>query len=808
MITLKNVNKYYNRHKKNEIHVINDTSLELEDKGLVALLGPSGCGKTTLLNAIGGLDKIASGKIYINGKRMPKRGSSKKDKIRVLNIGYIFQNYNLIDNMSVYDNVALSLKMIGIKNRFAIKKRVDYILEAVGMYRYRNKPAGMLSGGQRQRVGIARALVKNPDVIIADEPTGNLDSKNTIEIMNIIKAISNEKLVILVTHEKDLAHFYASRIIELEDGKITNDYQNEHENELDYRIDNKIYLKDFENVDNIKDGNNFINIYSDAKEKLKVDIVVKNGNIYIKSLQNKKIEVVDDESGIEFVDEHYKKISKEDYEKNKFDANVLDNSKTKLRYTSIFNLFSMLKTGFKKVASYTVMKKILLIGFFVSAMFIVYAVSSIFGVTTIKESNFLSTHRDYIKIENNENKLEDYLAIEALENVDYIIPGNSIVSFTFKNKTLYQMLNSSIPLSFPIASTNLLGQEDIKYGRLPENAREVVLDIGIAQRTLDEEFTLQMFGLKDVESWIGKTLYKANSDDFYLTVVGIVDTTSPCMYASESLFMELISTSKGDIYSSENNEIQNYDNRTEDFKLRRGREPKNDYEVVIDYDNRDLYPLNKTIDKKINGQKLKVVGYYSSDSKMANKYYVSSNTFKYNTITNSSGMMVYSKDKDKTIEELKTLGYNAQDNYKILKDKYIKELKDSIIESLIVSGILLAISFIEIFLMIRASFLSRIKEVGIYRAIGVKRTDIYKMFLGEILVITTIAGLTGVLFMSSIVNEVTKISFFQSMFVLDARVVIVSIILLYGFNSLVGLLPIRNTIAKTPAEILSRNDVD
>jgi len=135
-------------------------------------------------------------------------------------------------------------------------------------------------------------------------------------------------------------------------------------------------------------------------------------------------------------------------------------------------------------------------------------------------------------------------------------------------------------------------------------------------------------------------------------------------------------------------------------------------------------------------------------------------------------------------------------------------LKDNIIQSLIVSGILLAISFVEIYLMIRASFLSRIKEVGIYRAIGVRKTDIYKMFLGEILVITTIAGLTGVLFMSSIVNEVTKISFFQSMFILDARVVIISILLVYGFNSLVGLMPIRHTIKKTPAEILSRNDVD
>lgn len=178
MIELKNVNKYFNKHKKNEIHVINDVSLKL-DKGLVAILGASGSGKTTLLNAIGGLDKISKGEIYVNGERITKRTTYKIDKIRNLNIGYIFQDYKLVENMSVYDNVALVLKMIGIKDKKEISKRVDYILEQVGMYRYRKRPVSALSGGERQRVGIARALVKNPDIIIADEPTDALfKSKN------------------------------------------------------------------------------------------------------------------------------------------------------------------------------------------------------------------------------------------------------------------------------------------------------------------------------------------------------------------------------------------------------------------------------------------------------------------------------------------------------------------------------------------------------------------------------------------------------------------------------------------------------
>ena len=227
MITLTNVNKYFNRHKKNEIHVINNISLELEKSGLVAFLGPSGCGKTTLLNSIGGLDKIRKGKIYINNEKISSKWYYKVDKIRNINIGYIFQDYKLIENLSVYDNVSLVLTMIGIKDKKEIKKRVEYVLDKVGMLRYKKRPASMLSGGERQRVAIARAIVKDPDIILADEPTGNLDSKNSLEIMKIIKAISKDKLVLLVTHEESLAKFYSDRIIELKDGKVISDYKNE-----------------------------------------------------------------------------------------------------------------------------------------------------------------------------------------------------------------------------------------------------------------------------------------------------------------------------------------------------------------------------------------------------------------------------------------------------------------------------------------------------------------------------------------------------------------------------------------------------
>ena len=160
MIEVRKAKKYYNRFKKNQVTAVDNTTLSFGDTGLVAILGNSGCGKTTLLNMIGGLDKPDSGKIFVNGKRMNSIFSGHTDNIRNRNIGYIFQNYHLIDDMTVFDNVALVLRMLGVRKKDQIKESVDYVLEKVGLYRYRHRPCTALSGGERQRVGIARAIVK------------------------------------------------------------------------------------------------------------------------------------------------------------------------------------------------------------------------------------------------------------------------------------------------------------------------------------------------------------------------------------------------------------------------------------------------------------------------------------------------------------------------------------------------------------------------------------------------------------------------------------------------------------------------
>ena len=802
MIRLENVNKYYNRHRKNQLHVIDNTSLTLGDTGLVAFLGESGCGKTTLLNAIGGLNRVSSGKIYINGKKLPRFSCYKKDKIRTLNIGYIFQDYNLINDISVFDNIALSLKMIGIKNKEEIKRRVNYVLEKVDMYRFRNRMAGALSGGQRQRVGIARAIVKNPSVIIADEPTGNLDSKNTIEIMNIIKAISKERLVILVTHEKNIAKFYASKIVSLEDGKIINIIEDNKESELDYKMDNKIYLKDFENHQSLKDKDYDIDIYSSKKDKVKLDIIVRNGNIYIKSKVEERLEIIDDDSSIEVINDSYKKITDEDYLESNFDLSQLQNN-SKLKYTSIYNPFTMLKDGFNRVLNYKLIKKILLIGFFFSSMFIVYSVSNMFAVTEVKDKNFVEKNKEYIYITS--TGLDKYNALKNYEGVNYVLPGDSLMEFSVVKDDIYQFRNLGGSIGLSVSGISMINKEDIIAGDMPSNDKEVLLDkiVFDSHYKSGGEFIFRNIGINKYDELIG---LKLKLGDVSYKVVGVVNKQSPSIYMNESEYQNLLfNDNLKKSYESDSSSFKLYEGVN--IELKKGNYPVNDYEVIVNIDNKDEMPLNKEINEKINDRKLKVVGYYSSVYE-DNSYYVNSNMINHIILKTHKGFSVYSKNKDKLLKALSKDHYNPQDTYLIARDKYVKSNKTEVRNSLIVSTILLVISFVEIFFMIRASFLTKIKEIGIKRAIGIKKMDIYKMFMGEILVITTIAGVPGVIIMSAVLKEISKIELIGSQYVINSIVIIISLALIYGLNLVVGLLPVFNLLRKEPADILSRTDVD
>ena len=221
LLECQNINKFY-QEGENQTQVLKGVSFAMKPQELVAIVGSSGSGKSTLLHTLGGLDQPSSGEVFIKGRSLQKESESELAKLRNQNLGFVYQFHHLMADFTALENVMMPM-LIGRQNKTEAKDRAEKILGAVGLsHRITHRPSA-LSGGERQRVAIARALANNPAIIMADEPTGNLDSKSTIDVMNIFRGLHDEgRTILLVTHEPDIAT-YASRNVVLKDGIIVED---------------------------------------------------------------------------------------------------------------------------------------------------------------------------------------------------------------------------------------------------------------------------------------------------------------------------------------------------------------------------------------------------------------------------------------------------------------------------------------------------------------------------------------------------------------------------------------------------------
>lgn len=281
LLELKNINKYYRLKDNDKFHVLNDINISFNAGELVSIIGESGSGKSTLMNLIGGLDSDFSGELLVNEKDIKKLRRKELDKYRKNEVGFIFQSFNLIGHLSVLDNVTIAMTLSNVRKKERLK-RAREILTDLGLENHINKKPSQLSGGQKQRVAIARALINNPKIIIADEPTGSLDSKTTIQVLEIMKDIAKKgKLVIMVTHSERVASA-SSRIIKISDGEIIDD------NKV-IELDNEVNI---EKQDNIRKQKQNLSLISSAKlalvnmkEKLPRNILVSvGGSIGIMSI--------------------------------------------------------------------------------------------------------------------------------------------------------------------------------------------------------------------------------------------------------------------------------------------------------------------------------------------------------------------------------------------------------------------------------------------------------------------------------------------------------------------------------------------
>lgn len=737
MIKVNQLDKTFNKYQKNKIHVINDISLEFPEKGLVVLLGKSGSGKTTLLNVIGGLDKVDKGDINFYGKEIKKYNANVWDSLRREDIGFIFQNYYLKNDLSVFDNVAFVLKLIGIHDEQAIEERVNYILTQVGMYKYRKKLASQLSGGQQQRVAIARALVKNPKVIIADEPTGNLDSNNTIEIMNIIKNISVNKLVVLVTHEKNIADFYGDRIIEITDGKVVNDYQNDSKDDHDFINDNAIYLKDLNKVSHFKDDKLVADFYSDSEEvePTKVKFIIKNKTLYIDVDSSiSKIKLNDETLNLQIKDEKFKKKTREEMLETTFDLEKLSHENLHKSNKLNVSFKTSLWIAFKKFLRYGKKGKLMLFLFAVSGIFIAYSVINNYTILTENTDKRLTLSEDFVSVSSkstssqNNQLFNDIVSIEGTDLIfgiqtslyyDFILPNSS--------SSTVRLVGSSIE-NYQASKGKIL------IGRTPTNRTEVVISLGMYKQNTINDLDFTGIGIWKPENLLNQKI--RSGDSYQYTIVGITNEYKKTFYT--------------------------YDNQ-----------------AIVEFG------LNQ-----------------KSPTSLTNKQV-------FDILVESSYKIYFSSVSPKlAVDTLIDKGYEADLVVKALQEQLSQDKQSKFIENMVVSIVFVVIALVVFYFVMRSSMISRIYEIAVNRALGVKKSELMLSFVAEIVLIITVStliGFLGTVFVMDALSSSTIGAFVS--YKIDIFALLIGIAIVYGINLIVGLLPLFTLLRKTPSQIISTYDM-
>lgn len=528
MVKISSLNKYYNKNKRNELHVLKNIDIELPQCGMVAIFGKSGCGKTTLLNIIGGLDNSNKGKVYIDNNLI----SSNANYVRNKYIGYVFQNYYLNNDETCFENVADALKLCGIRDKEEIHNRVIAALKNVGMEKYTKRTPDTLSGGQMQRIAIARAIVKNPHVLLADEPTGNLDEENTIMIMDLLKEISRDRLVVLVTHEEKLVDYYCDKVIEIKDGEITNTYNNTNVNGYNGKPKNYIYLGDFGKKE-ISEGNMNIEFYGDLSEKtLDIKIVSHEGLFYLKINDDAKVQILDASSEIKLVEGVFEDQKTTKKERKKIDMSLLPPIEGK-RYGKLFNFREGFISGFKNNFAKKKKKKLLYWCMSAFALSIVFS-CSFFGMAL----------KEYTEIN---SKISD--------NVFYIQAANKEISEKINssigtNGILQAYLSFNYPVDGDIFEVPKINFESSKNNGIfyNEDPYYNVKALGIDIIPQDVEFYGKIQNLKDNEIVITTTVADKIINDF---AVGYISEYKDVLNLNDkngNIIVGIIKSNKMEVY--------------------------------------------------------------------------------------------------------------------------------------------------------------------------------------------------------------------------------------------------------------------
>lgn len=752
-IKVENIAKVFNKHSRNANQVLKGVSFELPEKGLVAIYGKSGSGKTTLLNIIGGLDKQDGGKIYIDGECT----SGKADKIRNEKIGFIFQNYYLEKGYTLTEILRNQLKIAGFHDEEEIKRRAENALKLVDMERYKNKQGNALSGGQQQRVAIARALVKGGDIILADEPTGNLDAENTVKVMDILKEISRAKLVVIVTHEISLIQKYADSHIKIVDGQLVEDGE-------------------------ITKSELAAATYGDAGQS-------------------------------------------ENTAKNTLTTFTKSNSKRNGRLFSVKNIFKALKgDGEEKATAGNIFKQIFILSMAVVLCFFAFSAFEALNMKT--ENKSLGEHSIYTNI--NSYSALRRLDEEAYETIDFFDMNMREGNFSYGGLSAL----SGISVSYTPRAIEQASEIAVEYGAAPEEG-EVLVSRGLAEElknqlrlkelqndkalslvTFDNRYRVSgIIAGNDRQVWLNKIDY-VNFLGVYNTI-GFTDINSLFFkdaYGAVTYTAEIVlydGELSSDMARVEINRNSLYkmmaDSTQADYEVEKTNAQLKRTPYAIQLTGSKMYVqsleitrdvMNTDIRIYVNGDVLKNIFVYISPNLQT---FSAENAKCYFEITAESSAQLAALKA-----ELRDRGVTAV-NVAAAYEQENEQTMNEATGGLYLFAVVIALLLLIFFFIEKSGSIKNSKEYGIYRAIGVNKSNLLfketlSAVLNNIVSYFLFFFVTGALVCARYAVMNTAFAGFIG---LAAAVFAVSVLLMIG----ISLIPYLFVLTKTPSQILSRYDI-
>ena len=829
MIQIKKLDKYFHKGRSNENHVLKEIDLELPEKGLVCILGESGSGKTTLLNTIGGLDTFGSGSIAIDDTVLEKYDPKKIENLRNQKFGYIFQNYYLLQDYTVAYNIRLALNVFDLSEEEK-DERVDYVLDALNMKKFKKKLVSQLSGGQQQRVSIARALVRAPEIILADEPTGNLDEENTIRIMSILKSISKECLVILVSHEKAIAKFFADRIIEIQDGVIRKDYANKTSDSYQRMDDSNIYLKEMD-VQKMAIEEMDVSVFWDREEeeentkdkieeKIHLNLAWKDGKLYIQSPENVPLVLAGEESGVFMLDEKKPKLEHQQVEEISYDLPAV-----KAKKSSTLPRREIWKLALENIQLMGKKHKFMVGILLATSIMLVLALAdymmqrSVDLKTVVTEDSHYVTVQmeatESVKATEMRRKLEEFCEkyVTNGKYKDVYVSTTGVLNVGYDGFKQIKKLSTRIQ-DYSVVSVKNLKEEDLVMGRMPKHRNEFVVDRWLLEK------------MRDSGSIIG-TVYNNDASllnmeigtivtGLKLKLVGIVDNQQPSIYVYDTVALGMSYVGHEIMTDAELKEMfpGEYDDvELTDTEAMMNHSKFGSYEHQLQW-NHGVETETTKLRQALPGVKFEIVGHCPDN--LGVEYVVSQANYekiRLKYILDTKTFKVYAEDVDEAIQYFKEAGKDYTSyfevkpvsNYRQQLEEYEAQRKVDINAGYLVTLAVSFLSLIMVYFTIKSNAMARSEELTVYRLIGISAGSIIKAYMLEMILVTTYTCVPAILVTSGIIKFITSIPSLQFNLLFPWWLALVLIVVLYIINAVISILPVRGILRKPPAQLAVKN---